>query len=619
MFHSPWSTQPSLVPRADPGSDGLLPAPPAQPDPPLSQPPPADDKPARWWLPAVALAGGYFALLAWQMGQGAQAGLPDSPREWVLAGLLHLPYVLILALLGFGLVERLGYFWRGRRPPSAGQLPTQCPKVCVQLPMFNERAVAHRIIEAAAAMRWPKDRLVIQVLDDSTDAETRAMVQAVCHRMREERGVHCVWVHRPRRTGYKAGALEFGRLDTDAEFIAIFDADFLPPPDYLERAIPHFYDDQGAALPQLALVQAQWGHLNDDESPLTEAQALWVDDHHSLQLSWRSANIGWVNFTGTAGVWRASAIEAVGGWRSASLVEDCELSVRALLAGYRTRFVRQLAVPAELPQTLAAYRLQQKRWTQGWAQLQRLHLGSLLWRLRTPPARKAFLLYVACISWQWPLWLAWIAMLPFLMANGWWLGALGTGPALLAYLAPPLLFAMLAGVAATAETRHGQGSHRGHVARRCARLLPYLVINTGMVPHHVCAFIEGLFGPLHAEFERTPKTASVTAEPGAPENPGTTAPAAITDATARAAPPAGTPKPPPSVTGATLRRRAYLGTEAAFCIAQLGWIGFFIGEGMVLGTVGAAWVVGCILLLRAAPAWQGWVGARHTAATGTSS
>ena len=135
-------------------------------------------------------------------------------------------------------------------------------------------------------------------------------------------------------------------------------------------------------------MQAQWGHLNHDESALTRAQSLWVDDHHTLQMSWRSAMWQFVNFTGTAGVWRASAIEAAGGWRAASLVEDCELSFRHLFAGYRTKFVKEIVAPAELPATYTAYKAQQKRWTQGWVQLQRLHLRTLLFRFRCSPLRR---------------------------------------------------------------------------------------------------------------------------------------------------------------------------------------------------------------------------------------
>jgi cellulose synthase/poly-beta-1,6-N-acetylglucosamine synthase-like glycosyltransferase len=565
-------------------------------------------------MPAGALALVYALLMVHQVSVADATIDLDSPAAWVAMALLHGPYLVLLVLLAFGLVERVDYFRRGRKPHRPGRLPAELPRVCVQLPMFNERAVARRIIEAAAAMRWPRDRLTIQVLDDSTEADTRSMVLAVCGQVRERTGVNCVWVHRPRRTGYKAGALEHGRRDSDAEFIAIFDSDFVPPPDYLERAIPHFYDELGRPCRDLALVQAQWGHLNDDESPLTEAQALWVDDHHSLQQSWRSANLDFVNFTGTAGVWRASAIEAVGGWRSASLVEDCELSVRALLHGYRTRFIRQLAVPAELPQTLAAYRLQQKRWTQGWAQLQRLHVGSLLFRYRTGGLRKAFLLYLVCISWQWPLWLAWIATLPFLMANGLWLGSFGWGVAVLAYLAPPLLFALLAAAVATAETRHGQGSTKGSYLRRCARVFPYLVINTGMVPHHVCAFVEGLFGPLHAEFERTPKTASVTAA-AMDSAPAAAAADNAPQAAAAKAPPAAAAVAPAPRAPARSSRSAYLAAELAFGATQVAWIGYFFSQGMVLGMLGATWVVTCIVALRVAPMVAAAARARHRPAS----
>lgn len=210
--------------------------------------------------------------------------------------------------------------------------------------MFNETLVARRAIEAACALRWPRHRLEIQVLDDSTDVETRLLVEQVCERMRLERGVTCRLLHRTDRRGYKAGALEAGRRASDAEFLVILDADFLAPTDFLFRALPFFYDEHGLARADLALVQTQWGHLNHDQSLLTSAQSLWVDDHHTVQMSWRSARWGFVNFTGTAGIWCASAIEAAGGWRATSLVEDCELSFRALFAGYRTTFVKEIVV-----------------------------------------------------------------------------------------------------------------------------------------------------------------------------------------------------------------------------------------------------------------------------------
>lgn len=537
--------------------------------------------PLRWWMPAGAIALLWVICFAYASIYGEAQRVRLSAETWLVMGMLHLPYLLILALFTFGFVERVGFVWRGRTPPAAGRLPPLLPRVCVQLPMFNEHAVAGRLIEAASALDWPADRLIIQVLDDSTDAPTREMVRDICGIVQARSGVRIDWLHRSDRTGYKAGALEAGRRQTDAEYIAIFDADFVPPPDFLRRAIPHFYDGDGRSDEGMAIVQAQWGHLNDDESFLTEAQALWVDDHHSLQQSWRSANLEFVNFTGTAGVWRASAIEAIGGWRSASLVEDCELSFRALFAGYRGRFLRDLATPAELPQTFEAYRLQQKRWTQGWAQLLRLHLPTLLFNHRASLPRKVYLLYWMCISWQWPLWALWVVIFPFLIAHGLSLSVFGTGVALLVYLGPPLAFALFSSVMATRYTRHGQCSADVHTARRCARIIPFLIVNTGMMAHHVCAFIEGLMGPLHAEFERTPKTASVTVAAAA--LPATTTSASVPSKNRKAV------------------RKPYLAVETAFFLAQLAWIVLFLVEGFVLAAIGTAWLAACIGIILAAP------------------
>ncbi|NJS15769.1 MAG: glycosyltransferase [Sphingopyxis sp.] len=441
------------------------------------------------------LFGLWLATFVQTLSDGVRPDQALSSADVLLAVILHLPYLMLMLFLAFGFAERIGYFFHARAPFAGGNLPDQLPKVCIQLPMFNEDAVACRIIDAAAAIDWPLHRLEIEVLDDSTDADTQAMVRAHCEALGRRSGIAIHWMHRADRSGYKAGALEAGRNVTDADFIAIFDADFLPPADYLRRAIPHFYDPAGKPLLDLGLVQAQWGHLNDAASPLTAAQALWVDDHHTLQQSWRSAVLGFVNFTGTAGVWRAQALEDAGGWRSASLVEDCEISFRALFAGYRTKFVKELVVPAELPQSIAAYRSQQKRWTQGWAQLQRLHLGRLLFDYRTPLRRKAVLTYMMCISWQWPLWLTWIIIFPFLMSKGLSLAAYGTTAGLIAYLAPPLGFALFSGIVANIESRatytDGHGKLRSGVAGRCGRIIPYLVINAAMLAHHAAPFSKG--------------------------------------------------------------------------------------------------------------------------------
>ena len=165
---------------------------------------------------------------------------PGSAAWWALTIALQTPLLLILCFLAGGLVERLGYYVRGRAAATPGRLPMIHPTVCVQLPMFNEHAVARRVIEAASAMDWPRDRLSVQVLDDSTDADTRALVDRACADVRARRGIDCRVLRRADRRGYKAGALEAGRQDTGAEYLVIFDADFVPPADYLQRVIPHF-------------------------------------------------------------------------------------------------------------------------------------------------------------------------------------------------------------------------------------------------------------------------------------------------------------------------------------------------------------------------------------------
>jgi cellulose synthase/poly-beta-1,6-N-acetylglucosamine synthase-like glycosyltransferase len=532
----------------------------------------------RWWMPYLALGATATGLSVIAISAGGQRADIGSVGWWALTAALHLPLLVILVFLFGGIVERLGYFWKGRAAEPGGHLPPDYPTLCVQLPMFNEHAVAMRVIEAACAMTWPVERLTVQVLDDSTDDDTRALVDEVCALMRQTTGVDCHVLRRADRHGYKAGALEAGRLRTDAEFLVIFDADFVPPQDFLLRTVPHFYGPDGAPDARLALVQAQWGHLNADESALTRAQSLWVDDHHTLQMSWRSSMWRFVNFTGTAGVWRASAVENAGGWRAASLVEDCELSFRHLFAGYRTKFVKEIVAPAELPATYTAYKAQQKRWTQGWVQLQRLHLATLLFRFRCSTPRRTHLAYHMCVSWQWPAWALWITMLPLMIRTDLWFGSLGVGLGLMLYLLPCVLWIGLAATIASLETKHTYAERMTLTTfrRRIGRIVPYLVINTGMLPHQLSAFTEGLFGPLHSEFERTPKTATVTSG---------TAPSGVSaDRTAKRAQIVKVHWP-------------YVTAEVFFVAYQLTWATVFLAEGLVVCALGATYVASCIAYL----------------------
>ncbi len=538
----------------------------------------------RWWMPGILvitmiIAGGLF-LVTTRVVAGSGWFAVGSPEWWLLTAVLHAPFVGILFFLVLGIGERVGFLWKGRAPESPGRMPDLVPTVCVQLPMFNEHAVARRVIEATANMTWPADRFSIQVLDDSTDEETRRLVEQVAAEVRV-RGIDCRVLHRTERRGYKAGALEAGRRQTAAEFLVIFDADFVPPADFLLRTIPHFYQPNGEPDSDLALVQAQWGHLNHDESGLTLAQSLWVDDHHTLQMAWRSAALKFVNFTGTAGVWRAAAIEAAGGWRAASLVEDGELSFRVLFAGYRSKFVKEIVVPAELPATYTAYKAQQKRWTQGWVQVQRLHLRTLLFGHSTSVLRRLQLFYLMCISWQWPLWAVWMLLMPFAILTGLWLGAISPWLGVATYLLPSAVWLTLSAAVTALGTRYtyAEPLTLRSFAGRFGRVLPLAALGTGMLPHQVNAFAEGLFGSMHSEFERTPKAASVTRRETHPGSP----------AVVRA--------PAPKKANQVRIHWPYVLGELFFIAFQLTWALLFLIAGNVWGALSAALVACCVIYL----------------------
>ncbi len=240
-----------------------------------------------------------------------------------------------------------------RLPPAV----EQWPKVTVQLPIYNEMHVARRVIEAAAAIDYPPHLLEIQVLDDSTD-ETAAIAAQVVVEL-QAAGVSIFHVQRAQRDGYKAGALRDGLKSAQGDFIAIFDADFIPSRSFLKRTIPYFQDDE------IAFVQARWDHTNRDYSLLTYLQSLSIDGHFMVEQFSRNQGGYWFNFNGTAGVWRKEAIDDAGGWQPRTLTEDLDLSYRAFLKGWRAIYLRDIAVPAEIPLTFSAYRRQQHRWARG--------------------------------------------------------------------------------------------------------------------------------------------------------------------------------------------------------------------------------------------------------------
>ena len=242
----------------------------------------------------------------------------------------------------------------------------------IQLPVFNEMAVVERVIAAACALDWPRSALQIQVLDDSID-ETQAVARAAVERYRLA-GYRIDYCHRVDRTGYKAGALKAGLDLSDCPYVAVFDADFVPAPDFLRTMMPVLL-----AAPRAAFAQARWEHLNATENLLTRAQGLLLDAHFGIEQTARTRNGLILPFNGTCGIWRRAAIEAAGGWAADTLCEDLDLSVRAHLAGWQALYLPEVTVPGELPSTLAAWQSQQFRWTKGFVQVARKLLRPI-WR-----------------------------------------------------------------------------------------------------------------------------------------------------------------------------------------------------------------------------------------------
>ncbi|HYS97565.1 MAG TPA: glycosyltransferase [Candidatus Dormibacteraeota bacterium] len=250
--------------------------------------------------------------------------------------------------------------FRAIRPPPPLRrrfVSDQEPVVCIQVPIYDERYVAERVIDAVCSIDWPRDRLHVQVLDDSDDETTDIAGSRIAHWQR--RGLRVDHVRRRSRNGFKAGALAFGLERTDAQLIAIFDADFVPAPDFLRRTIGAFDE------PSVGFVQARWGHLDEGYTLFTRLQAMAIDFHFLVEQPVRSAAGYFTNFTGTAGVWRRAAIEDAGGWSARTLTEDLDLSYRAQLRGWKAAYIEELVVPEELPVSIDAYRRQQSRWATG--------------------------------------------------------------------------------------------------------------------------------------------------------------------------------------------------------------------------------------------------------------
>ncbi len=280
--------------------------------------------------------------------------------------------LILLASYGIHRYVLVWMYYRNRKnkvtePPA---LFPELPRVTVQLPIFNEQFVIDRLVDAVCKLEYPREKLDIQVLDDSTD-ETVDVARAVVERY-AALGHPISYHHRDNREGYKAGALQEGLKTAQGEFVAIFDADFVPPPDWLQKVIHHFTD------PKVGMVQTRWAHLNRNYSFLTEVEAILLDGHFILEHGGRSRTRVFFNFNGTAGMWRRCVIDDAGGWQHDTLTEDTDLSYRAQLKGWEFRYLQDVECPAELPIEMTAFKTQQARWAKGLIQTAKKILPSVL-------------------------------------------------------------------------------------------------------------------------------------------------------------------------------------------------------------------------------------------------
>jgi cellulose synthase/poly-beta-1,6-N-acetylglucosamine synthase-like glycosyltransferase len=311
------------------------------------------------------------AHLAFAPQNGLRHYLKMQYADQTFKGLYHwnpfdaallIPYFLVMLVLAAYGVHRYTmcyqYFkHRKNYNPNPPGLFEELPRVTVQLPIFNEQFVIDRLIEAVCAMEYPREKLEIQVLDDSTD-ETTDVAKAIVERY-AALGHPIVYIHRTNRHGYKAGALDAGLKVANGQFVAIFDADFVPPPDWLMNVIHHFVE------PKIGMVQTRWTHLNRDYSLLTQIEAILLDGHFVLEHGARARSGEFFNFNGTAGMWRREAISDAGGWQHDTLTEDTDLSYRSQMAGWTFKYLPEIECPAELPIEMTAFKTQQARWAKG--------------------------------------------------------------------------------------------------------------------------------------------------------------------------------------------------------------------------------------------------------------
>ncbi len=402
-------------------------------------------------------------------------------------------YILLLSLISiYGVMGLLTIYlyWRHRKDkPAAPAPPTEWPTVTVQLPIFNEQYVVERLLKTAVNLHYPPHKLHIQLLDDSTDETSPIAARLV--REYQQQGVNINIIRRDNRDGYKAGALAATLPHIESDFIAIFDADFAPRPDFLYKTIPHFID-----TPRLGMVQTRWEHLNADASALTGAQAIALDKHFGMEQIVRHRADLFPKFNGSGGVWRRQCMIDAGGWHDDTVCEDLCLSTRAILGGWQFRFLADVTAPAELPTSVMAYKSQQARWSKGSMQcLQKYGIEIAKDTRFTPIARLYAILSMSAYVTQ-PLLLGMLLLqIPLLYLDyhfsAWML--LFT----IAGIGQPLLFIM------------GQQSLHSDWKWRLRHLPAMLLLAIGTAPSNSRAIWQALFGHKHP-FIRTPKNGELT-------------------------------------------------------------------------------------------------------------
>lgn len=410
---------------------------------------------------------------------------------WLRWPVLALYFGALACLAGYGM-HRWYLLWLyarlKKKRVEPGPLPDDPPQLTIQLPIFNEMYVVERLVEAVTAIEYPPDRLEIQVLDDSTDETVEIAAKAV--QKARASGFRIVHLHRTDRSGYKAGALEAGLKVSRGELVAVFDADFLPEPDFAQRLVPYFND------PAVGMVQARWGHLNRMFSALTRVQAMFLDGHFVIEHTARNRSGRFFNFNGTAGIWRRQCIADAGGWQHDTLTEDLDLSYRAQMKGWQFIYDPEYAVPAELPVEMTAFKSQQHRWAKGSIQTARKLLPSIL-RSDLPFRVKLEATFHLTANVGYLL----VLVLAALVVPSIWLRS-EISPWLLILIDLPLFFlsTVSIGMFYVQAYREALGSCKG-----VFRWIPFLMaVGIGLSINNARAVLEALRGQVSG-FRRTPK------------------------------------------------------------------------------------------------------------------